>query len=88
MPWLSIMFKYHVMLSHGMEGNGLTRREVAIAYKKWLKQHLAIVRMNNIPHGFCIRCYHGVHDEREPNIAHTTPAAASCCCRCHWGLKP
>jgi hypothetical protein len=87
MPWLSITFKYHFMLRYGMESK-LTRRQVAIAYRKWLKEHLAVVRMNNIPHGYCIRCYYGVHEEVEPNIARTGSAAASCCCRCHWGLKP
>jgi hypothetical protein len=87
MPWLSITFKYHANHTYGMEGK-LTRRQVAAAYRKWLKQHLAVVRLNNIPHGYCIRCYHGIHDKVQPNIAHTMPNAASCCCRCHWGLEP
>jgi len=76
------------MLNYGMEGKRLTKRQVAAAYREWLKKHLAVVRLNNIPHGHCIRCSCGVHSEVEPNIAHTQPDSASCCCRCHWGLKP
>jgi hypothetical protein len=66
----------------------MDKREVAMAYRKWLKQHLAVVRLNNLTHGYCIICYNGIHVNKKPNIAHITPDAASCCCPCHWGLKP
>jgi hypothetical protein len=65
----------------------MNKKQIALAYGRWLQKHLAVVRLNNLTHGYCTICGNGIHVKVQPNIAHTTPDAASCCCPCHWGLK-